>query len=111
NRVCLLVTFAPLDPATIDKIAQREWEKVLNRDGVRFRGVTVTATDNVVPLLSQLGFDARYGARPLKRAIERELLAPLAHQMNRYSAELSLDVNIGLANGKIAATVKPRQED
>ena len=29
--------------------------------------------------------------------------------MNRYSAELALDVTVGLADGKLAATVKPRQ--
>jgi hypothetical protein len=47
----------------------------------------------------------------LKRAIERELLAPVAHQMNRYSAELALDVSVGLADGNLSATVKPRQAD
>jgi ATP-dependent Clp protease ATP-binding subunit ClpA len=108
NRLDRLVPFAPLDASSIEQIAWREWNKVLQRDGVRFRGIRVVAADNVVPLLAEVGFDARYGARPLKRAIERELLAPVAHQMNRYSAELALDVNVGLDNGKVAATVKPR---
>ena len=83
NRLDRLVPFAPLDAATIRHIARREWDKVLARDGVRFRGVTVTAADGVVPHLAEAGFDPKYGARPLKRAIERELLAPIAHQMNR----------------------------
>jgi ATP-dependent Clp protease ATP-binding subunit ClpA len=109
NRLDRLVPFAPLDAATILHISRREWDKVLARDGVRFRGVKVTAADGVVPHLAEAGFDPRYGARPLKRAIERELLAPVAHQMNRYSAELALDVTVGLADGKVAATVKPRQ--
>jgi ATP-dependent Clp protease ATP-binding subunit ClpC len=109
NRLDRLVPFAPLDAAKIQHIARREWDKVLARDGVRFRGVKVAAADGVVPHLAEAGFDPRYGARPLKRAIERELLAPVAHQMNRYSAELALDVTVGLAGGKLAATVKPRQ--
>jgi ATP-dependent Clp protease ATP-binding subunit ClpC len=109
NRLDRLVPFAPLDATTIHHIARREWDKVLNRDGVRFRGVKVTAADGVVPHLAAAGFDPKYGARPLKRAIERELLAPVAHQMNRYSAELALDVTVGLTDGKLSATVKPRQ--
>jgi ATP-dependent Clp protease ATP-binding subunit ClpC len=109
NRLDRLVPFAPLDAATIQQIARREWDKVLNRDGVRFRGVSVSAADGVVPHLAEAGFDPRYGARPLKRAIERELLAPVAHQMNRYSAELALDVTVGLTGGKLSAIVKPRQ--
>jgi hypothetical protein len=109
NRLDRLVPFAPLDAATIHHIARREWDQVLARDGVRFRGVKVAAADGVVPHLAETGFDPRYGARPLKRAIERELLAPVAHQMNRYSAELALDVTVGLADCKLAATVKPRQ--
>jgi ATP-dependent Clp protease ATP-binding subunit ClpA len=108
NRLDRLVPFAPLDAGTIQHIAHREWDKVLGRDGVRFRGVHVIAAEGVVSHVAEAGFDARYGARPLKRAIERELLAPVAHQMNRYSAELALDVNVGLASGKLAATVKPR---
>ena len=111
NRLDRLVPFAPLDEATIRQIAEREWDKVLNRDGIRFRGVQVAAADGVVEYLARIGFDPKYGARPLKRAIERELLAPIAHQMNRYSAELALTVTIALAEGKLAATVKPRQED
>jgi ATP-dependent Clp protease ATP-binding subunit ClpC len=110
NRLDRLVPFAPLDAETIQHIAKREWDKVLTRDGVRFRAVKVTAADGVVSRLAESGFDPRYGARPLKRAIERELLAPVAHQMNRYSSELALDVSVGLANGRLAATVRPRQQ-
>jgi hypothetical protein len=46
--------------------------------------------------LAKKGYDPRYGARPLKRAIERELLAPLADQMNRYAAETALEIDVGL---------------
>ncbi|HVK09713.1 MAG TPA: AAA family ATPase [Gemmataceae bacterium] len=110
NRLDRLVPFAPLDAATIEHVARREWDQVLARDGVRFRGVKVTAADGVVPRLAARGFDPRYGARPLKRAIERDVLAPVAHQMNRYSADLALDVTVGLAGDGLTAAVKPRQE-
>ena len=40
--------------------------------------------------LARKGHDSRYGARPLKRAIERHLLAPLAGQMNAYTADTAV---------------------
>jgi ATP-dependent Clp protease ATP-binding subunit ClpC len=110
NRLDRLVPFAPLDAPTIRRIAKREWDKVLARDGVRFRGVRVTAADEVLSHLAEAGFDPKYGARPLKRAIERELLAPIAHQMNRHSADLALDVRVEVADRGLSATVKPRQQ-
>ena len=41
-------------------------------------GCTLKWTDRLVGHLARVGFDARYGARPLQRTIEREIVAPLA---------------------------------
>ncbi|WP_052640030.1 AAA family ATPase [Zavarzinella formosa] len=106
NRLDRLVPFAPLDSGTIRDIAKREWDKVLNRDGIRFRDARFDTADGVVGELAAKGFDPRYGARPLKRAMERELLAPLAHQMNRHDGNARLEVKIAVKDGKITAGVK-----
>ena len=91
NRLDRIVPFAPLDRATIARIARREIDHVLAREGLRFRGVSLKLDDAVVDHLAQGGFDPRYGARPLKRAIERQLVAPLAEGLNRYGEGLRLD--------------------
>ncbi len=106
NRLDRLVPFAPLDADTIRDIAAREWDKVLARDGVRFRDARIDTADGVVAELAAKGFDPRYGARPLKRAMERELLAPLAHQLNRHTGAARLDVKIAVRDGKLSAAVK-----
>jgi len=76
NRLDAVVTFDPLGPAAVERIARRELAAVARRDGLA--GVTVTWTDRLVAHLAAAGFDARYGARPLQRTIEREVVAPLA---------------------------------
>src|SRR5439155_5954457 len=99
NRLDRVVPFAPLGTGTIRQIADREWQKVLARDGVRFRGVGVTSGPGLLDHLAAVGFDPRYGARPLKRAMERELLAPLARQMNRHAGDTPLAVEVGVSAG------------
>jgi ATP-dependent Clp protease ATP-binding subunit ClpA len=109
NRLDRVVPFAPLGTETIRRITDREWQKVLARDGVRFRGVSVNSSPALLDHLAAVGFDPRYGARPLKRAMERELLAPLARQMNRHSGDTPLSVEVGVADGRPAVAVRPIQ--
>ena len=87
NRIDRVVPFAPLAETTVQRIAERELAKLKLRDGLKYRGVTVNIADEVAQHLARQGYDARYGARPLKRTIERELLAPLAEQLNQRSAD------------------------
>lgn len=109
NRLDRIVPFAPLGTDVIRKIADREWQKVLHRDGVRFRELELTADPALLDHLAAVGFDPRYGARPLKRAMERELLAPLARQMNRHAGDTPLAVSVGVSAGNPSVSVKPLQ--
>ena len=109
NRLDRVVPFAPLEAATIRRIADREWHKVLNRDGVRFREVTLTTAPNLLDHIAAIGFDGRYGARPLKRVMERELLSPLARQMNRHPGDAPLTVTVGIEGGRPDVAVRPVQ--
>src|SRR5437764_824223 len=77
NRIDRVVPFSGLGPDIILQIARREIELIKNRDGVRLREVELEISDAVVEFLATKGFDSLYGARPLKRAIERQLLTPL----------------------------------
>jgi len=96
NRLDRVVPFLPLDETTILSIARRELEKLPHRDGLRFRDLTLDLSDGLAAWLARVGYDPRYGARPLKRALERELLAPLSAALNRFSAERPLHVSVRL---------------
>lgn len=98
NRIDRVVPFAPLDEETVLGVARRQLKLIEQRDGVRYRGVVLDVAPEVAARLSRTGYDVRYGARPLKRAIERELLAPLADRMNEYADDAALEVGVGLSS-------------
>jgi ATP-dependent Clp protease ATP-binding subunit ClpA len=110
NRLDRVVPFAPLDAGTIKAIAERHLHRLELRDGIRQRGVALRLGEGVAEHLARAGFDARYGARPLLRAIEREMLAPLAEQVNRYSGEVALSASVNLEGGALRISVKPRTD-
>jgi ATP-dependent Clp protease ATP-binding subunit ClpC len=78
NRLDAVVTFHSLGPETIRAIARKELAAIAAREGLTRLGMTIRWTDRLVEHLAKVGFDARYGARPLQRTIEREVVAPLA---------------------------------
>lgn len=78
NRIDSIVGFEPLSSASILQITEMELKAVTNRDGMSGRGLSLRWTDEVPLYLADLGYDAHYGARPLKRAIEEHIVVPLA---------------------------------
>lgn len=82
NRIDHVVPFVALDHKTVELITEREVKLVEQRDGLLSRGVELRIKREAVAALARRGYDARYGARPLKRLIERELLLPLAVELN-----------------------------
>lgn len=102
NRIDRIVPFAPLDEKTVLKIAALEIEKLTRRDGLRLRPVKLAIGKDVLNHLAKNGYDIRYGARPLKRTVERELLAPLATELNLRAVEEKLSVACGVTkDGKL----------
>ena len=111
NRIDRIVPFAPLDEETTRLIASRELDLLRQRDGIRYRGVLLELASELPTWLAGKGHDIRYGARPLKRAIERQLLAPLATQMNDYTADTALRVQVKVRDDEVRVQVRARTED
>lgn len=78
NRMDQVVTFQPLKSEAIKAITLRELEAIAKREGLLRNGVRVAWSDALIERLASIGFDPRYGTRPLQRAVEREVVAPLA---------------------------------
>jgi ATP-dependent Clp protease ATP-binding subunit ClpB len=76
NRLDDIVEFAPLSREQIAEIVDLQVEVLLAR--VREREITLTLTDDARTLIGNLGYDPTYGARPLKRVIQKRLIDPLA---------------------------------
>ena len=110
NRIDRVVPFLPLDEATVLSIARRELDLIAARDGVRLRGVELNVSEEAVRHLAARGYDVRYGARPLKRAVERELLVPLADAINGYAEQIKLSAAVGVAGGRLDVAVRARTD-
>jgi ATP-dependent Clp protease ATP-binding subunit ClpC len=81
NRIDALVPFRSLDQHDVRTIARGMLTSALDRDGIRRRGVEVTWGDDLLDHLCEVGFDPRYGARPMKRAIDDHVMAVIAREL------------------------------
>ena len=79
NRIDELVIFNPLEKEDIAKIVRLQLKEVFAR--VRERGIKIEIAEDAVEFLMTKGFDANYGARPMRRAIERYIEDPLAERI------------------------------
>jgi ATP-dependent Clp protease ATP-binding subunit ClpB len=76
NRIDDVVIFNRLTKADLAKIVDIQVERLAGR--VRERGIEIELTGEARELLGNLGFDPTYGARPLKRVIQKQLVDKLA---------------------------------
>jgi ATP-dependent Clp protease ATP-binding subunit ClpC len=81
NRLDAVVSFQPLGPETIRAITLKELVEVARREGLERAGLRLRWSERLVSWLAREGFDARYGARPLQRVLERRVVAPLARYL------------------------------
>ena len=76
NRLDDIVRFKPLTREQISEIVDLQVARVIDR--VAERGIEVTLTDDARTLLGDMGYDPTYGARPLRRVIQKQLTDRLA---------------------------------
>lgn len=79
NRIDESVVFHPLGKEHIQRIATIQLAQLSGR--LSERGLSLTLNDDVLDQLAEVGFDPVYGARPLKRAIQRIIENPLAEKI------------------------------
>ena len=81
NRISDIVFFRPLEKIDLVKIVEIEVKKFAAR--LEDRAITLEFTDEAKTLLIDKGYDEKYGARPLRRAVEHYLEDPLAEAIIR----------------------------
>ncbi|AWV88181.1 AAA family ATPase [Bradymonas sediminis] len=83
NRLDEVVTFDPLTPRAMGRLVSIEIEKALGRRGFKRRKLQVRTTPDATKWLEENGFSSRFGARELKRVIERHVLSPISRLIVR----------------------------
>jgi ATP-dependent Clp protease ATP-binding subunit ClpB len=87
NRIDDIVMFTPLTSEEIKEIVEiqlRSVSRLLDK-----QGITIDATPEAISLLARLGYEPQYGARPVKRVIQKHLMNELSKQI--LSGKISPD--------------------
>lgn len=92
NRVDETIMFRPLSKTDLKKIVGIQFKIIQKR--LAENGIKIEADNKVLEYLGQLGFDPQFGARPLKRVMQRELLNELSKDI--LSGKISKDAVIGV---------------
>ena len=79
NRIDEIIMFQPLDKDQIKQIVRLQINGIQKM--LADNGVTLQMTDEAVEFLATAGFDPEFGARPVKRAIQRYLLNDLSKKL------------------------------
>lgn len=92
NRIDEIIMFTPLTRQEIGEIVKMQFRRVQSQ--LEEQHIALTASDDALDWLAQLGYDPIYGARPLKRVIQKRILNELSKEI--LSGRISRDSQIHL---------------
>ena len=106
NRLDAIITFNKLGKPVMVKIV----EKFINelRDQVKEKGIRIKADKSAINWLIEKGFDAKMGARPLQRVIDKEIKRDLAKMMLFGDLKAGGWLTITTADDKLVLVSKPK---
>jgi len=106
NRLDAVVTFGKLTKETMIKIVGKFMVEV--RDQVKDKGIKLKITDEAIDWLIEKGFDAKMGARPLQRVIDKDIKRPLSRLMLFGELKNGGTLNVTVQNNAIVLTAKAK---
>lgn len=107
NRLDKIVVFGQLSPAAVRDIARRELNEVLLRDGITRRNLLVEMDEAVIDLVLERGYSPEYGARPLKREIERRVVSPMARALAQRNTNEQTLLRVSVEDDVLALKTVP----
>ena len=99
NRVDEIIMFEPLTKEQISKVVElqlRQVEKMLDKNDIR-----LSVSSKAIDLIATLGYDPQYGARPIKRVIQREVLNELSKMILSGKVDKDAMILLDAKNGKL----------
>ena len=99
NRIDEVIMFQPLMRADIKKIIEIQLNDL--RKLVKQNGIDLFYTDYTIDYLSENGFDAQYGARPLKRLIQKKIVNQLSKKILSGEVESAHPVTVDVFDGVV----------
>ena len=108
NRIDEVIVFHMLQKDEISRIAGMLLDE-LEKRCERQLSIHVSFKDSVKKWLAEIGYDAKYGARPLKRAIQNQLEDLMADEILSGKIHEGDRVDVKVAGGKVKITVKAEE--
>lgn len=96
NRIDDIIMFQPLNKVEIEQIVRLQINAVVKR--LAAQEVTLHVNDDAIELIARAGFDPEFGARPVKRALQRLLLNDLSKALLAGTVDKSKTIEVS-ANG------------
>ncbi len=99
NRIDEIIMFQPLTKEEIIKVVELQLgiiRKMLDKNGIR-----LTTTQKAIQLIATLGFDPQFGARPIKRVIQKNLLNELSKMILEGIVDKDSTIKVDEKNGKL----------
>ena len=94
NRIDDIIMFEPLNRGQIEQIVRLQVAGIVTR--LASQEVTLQVSDEAVALVARAGFDPEFGARPVKRALQRLLLNDLSKALLSGSVDRTRPVEVGV---------------
>ncbi|HOL01005.1 MAG TPA: ATP-dependent chaperone ClpB [Paludibacteraceae bacterium] len=79
NRIDEIIMFKPLNRPQIEEIVRLQLKNI--QEMLKQNGIQLEATDKAIKLIADLGYDPQFGARPVKRVIQKLILNDLSKQI------------------------------
>jgi ATP-dependent Clp protease ATP-binding subunit ClpB len=105
NRIDEIVTFEPLTKEQIGEIVEMQLERLRAR--LAERKLDLVLTEDAQELIAEAGWDPQFGARPLKRALQRLVENPLALRLLEGEFAEGETVRVDVADGELTFTAAP----
>ena len=91
--------FSPLDEAEILSIVKIQVESILRM--LKGNGVTLNISDEALKFIAEEGYDPQFGARPVKRVIQRRLLNELSKKLISQTVQRDKPIVIDVKDGEL----------
>jgi ATP-dependent Clp protease ATP-binding subunit ClpC len=109
NRLDDLIVFHTLGKPELLTIVDLEIKKVCDR--IKIKEIHLVLDEKAKDLLIEKGYDPQYGARPMRRAVERYLEDPMAEEILRGSIKAGDTATVSAENGKLTFHVPESQKE
>jgi len=104
NRLDDVVIFDILSREAIKKIVKIQINEVKER--LDEKGIGITVSPKVIEYLGKEGYDPHYGARPLKRLIQKKILDPLAQLIIKKHVSFGQSIKVGIKKDEFYFDIK-----